>query len=90
MEEQSGGAEKVLEQQTTEKPAEHATVVLEQHTEANLERRAEENPKQQVEQRTNLEETRPLPLSMRIDPTTAPGGSSGYRRFKKVHRQTKR
>ena len=90
VEEQSGGAEKVPEQQTTENPAERATVVPEQHTEANLERRARENPEQQAEQRPNLEETRPLPPSMRIDPTVVPGGSSGHRRFKKVHRQTKR
>jgi len=49
MEEQSGGAKKVPEQQTTENPAERATVVPEQHTEANLERRVEENPEQQAE-----------------------------------------
>ena len=49
VEEQSGGAEKVPEQQTTENPAERATVVPEQHTEANLERRVEENPEQQAE-----------------------------------------
>ena len=49
VEEQSGGAKKVPEQQTTENPAERATVVPEQHTEANLERRVEENPEQQAE-----------------------------------------
>ena len=90
VEEQSGGAEKVPEQQTIENTAEWATVVPKQHMEANLERWAEENLEQQAEQRPNLEETRPLPPSMRIDPTAAPGGSSGHRRFKKVHRQTKR
>jgi len=79
MEEQSGGAKKVPEQQTTENPAERATVVPEQHTEANLERRAEENPEQQAEQRPNLEETRPLPPSTRINPTVVPRGSSGHR-----------
>jgi len=90
VEEQSGGAEKVPEQQTIENPTERATVIPEQHTEANQEGRAEENPKQQAEQRPNLEEMRPLPPSMRIDPIAMPGGSSGHRRFKKVHRQTKR
>ena len=49
VEEQSGGAKKVPEQQTIENTAEWATVVPKQHTEANLERRAEENPEQQAE-----------------------------------------
>ena len=90
MEEQSRGSEEVLKQQTTEIPAEQATGFPEQQVEINLERWAEETPEQQAKQRPTVEESRPPPHSMGVDPTATPGGSGRHRRFKKLHRQTKR
>ena len=79
VEEQPKGSDEVPEQQATGVP-EHQMMVVQ----------AEQTPEQQAEQRPTIEEDRPPPGTMEVDPTAAPGGSNRPRRFKKAHRQTKR
>ena len=104
-EDQSRGGEEVLEQQMREVPKQRvreapaqqtmgipmgqATGFPEQQAEANPEQQAERAPEQQAEQRSIVEEARPPPQSMGVDPTATPRGSSRHRRFKKLNRQTK-
>ena len=86
MEEQPRGSDEVPEQQATKIPVEQVTGVPEQQAEVNLVLQVEETPEQQEEQRPTVEEDRPPPVSMGVDPTAVAGGSNRPHRFKKVHR----
>jgi len=90
VEEQPRGSDKVPKQQTTKIPVEQATGVPEQQAEVNPVLWVDETPEQWVELRPTVEEDRPPPKSTGVDPIATHGGSNMPRRFKKVHRQTKR